>query len=67
MHHPGQVRLLSQFFDAYGGAVPAWPARQAVMLDRCRGLLDLCRRQEPGGPGQVQWQHRLVVTGAWRE
>jgi aminoglycoside phosphotransferase (APT) family kinase protein len=67
MHHPGQVSLLSVFFDAYGGAIPPWPARQAFMLDRCRSLLDLCCQQEPGGSGEVQWAHRLAVTRAWQE
>lgn len=67
MHHPGQVSLLGMFFDAYGGAIPPWPDRQAFMLDRCRSLLDLCRRQEPGGHGEAQWAHRLAVTLGWQE
>ncbi len=67
MHHPGQVRLLSAFFDAYGGPTPPWPDRQAFMLDRCRSLRDLCRQQEPAGPGGAQWAHRLAVTRAWQE
>jgi hypothetical protein len=67
MHHPGQVSLLSVFFDAYCGAVPPWPDRQAFMLDRCRSLLDLCRQQEPGGSGEAQWAYRLAVARAWQE
>lgn len=67
MHHPRQVSLLGIFFDAYGGAIPPWPDRQAFMAGRCRSLLDLCHRQEPGGPGEAQWAHRLAVTGAWQE
>lgn len=67
MHHPRQVGLLGVFFDAYGGAVPSWPARQAVMLARCRSLLDLCRQQDPGGPAETQWAHRLTATEAWHE
>lgn len=67
MHHPGQVSLLSAFFDAYGGAIPAWSGRQARMLDRCRTLGDLCHQQDPGGSGETQWKHRLAVTSAWRE
>ena len=30
-------------------------------------LLDLCHQQEPGGPGEAQWAHRLAVTRAWQE
>jgi aminoglycoside phosphotransferase len=66
MHHPGQVSLLAQFFGAYGGDIPPWRARQAIMTGRCRSLLGFCRRQEPGGPGEAQWAHRLAVTEAWR-
>jgi aminoglycoside phosphotransferase len=67
MHHPGQVSLLAQFFGAYGGEIPPWRARQAIMTSRCRSLLDLCHRQDPGGPGEAQWARRLAVTEAWRE
>jgi len=67
MHHPRQVSLLGAFFDAYGGAIRPWPDRHAFMLQRCRSLLDLCHRQEPGGPGEAQWAHRLAATGAWQE
>ena len=62
-----QVGLLGMFFDAYGGAIPPWPDRQTFMLDRCRSLPDLCHRQEPGGPGETRWAHRLAVTGTWQE
>lgn len=51
-HHRGLVDLQSLFFDAYGGPIPAWPDRQQFLADRCRSLLDLCRRLEPGGPGK---------------
>jgi aminoglycoside phosphotransferase (APT) family kinase protein len=67
MHHPGDVSLLAEFFGAYRGPVPSWRARQAVMLERCRSMLGLCREQEPGGPGEAQWAHRLAVTGGWPE
>src|SRR6266567_4764866 len=67
MHHPRHVGLLGVFFDAYGVVIPPWPRRQAVMLDRCQSLLELCHRQEAGGPGEAQWAHRLAVTGAWHE
>ncbi len=67
MHHPGQAGLLGVFFDAYGRAIPPWPARQAVMLGRCRSLRDLRHQQEPGGSGETQWAQRLAVTGTWRE
>jgi aminoglycoside phosphotransferase len=67
MHHPGLVSLLGVFFDAYGGAIPPWPDRQAFMLGRCRSLLDLCQQQEPGGSGEAQWAHRLAVARAWQE
>jgi len=67
MHHPGQVSLLGEFFGAYGGDIPPWPARRAIMAGRCRSLLDFCHHQEPGGPGEVQWARRLAVTAAWTE
>jgi thiamine kinase-like enzyme len=67
MRHPRQVSLLGVFFDAYGEEIPPWPDRQAFMACRCQSLLDLCHRQEPGGPGEAQWAHRLAVTGAWQE
>lgn len=67
MHHPVAVSLMAEFFGAYGGPVPPWRARQAVMLGRCRSMLGLCREWEPGGPGEAQWAHRLAVTGAWPE
>ncbi len=67
MHHPRHAGLLGTFFDAYGGAIPPWPDRQAFMLDRCRSLLDLCHHHEPGGPGEAQWAHRLAVTETWTE
>jgi aminoglycoside phosphotransferase (APT) family kinase protein len=67
MHHPGQVSLLGEFFGAYGGQTPPWPARQAIMADRCRSLLDFCRQQDPGGGAEAQWAHRLAVTEAWTE
>ena len=67
MHHPRQVSLLGEFFGAYGGQIPPWPARQAIMADRCRSLLGLCRRQDPAGRGEEQWAHRLAVTRAWAE
>jgi aminoglycoside phosphotransferase (APT) family kinase protein len=67
MHHPGDVSLLGFFFDAYGGAIPRWPDRQQVMVGRCRFMLELCHRQEPGGPAETQWARRLAVTAAWPE
>jgi aminoglycoside phosphotransferase len=66
MHHPGQVSLLAQFFGAYGGEIPPWRTRQAIMTGRCRALLDLCHRQDPGGPAEALWVRRLAVTEAWR-
>ena len=67
MHHPRQASLLGEFFGAYRGQIPPWPARQAIMAGRCRSLLGFCRRQDPGGSGQAQWAHRLAVTEAWTE
>ncbi|HEX3390456.1 MAG TPA: aminoglycoside phosphotransferase family protein [Streptosporangiaceae bacterium] len=67
MHHPGQVSVLGEFFGAYGGTVPSWEARHAVMIQRCRSLLDFSGESDPGGPGEAQWVHRLAVTRAWRE
>jgi hypothetical protein len=34
------------------------------MAGRCQSLLDLCHRQEPGGPGETRSAHRLAVTRA---
>ena len=67
MHHPRQISQLGVFFDAYGEAIPPWPARQAAMLGRCRALLDISHQQQPGGPRETQWAHRLAVTEAWQE
>jgi aminoglycoside phosphotransferase (APT) family kinase protein len=67
MHHPRLVSLLDVLFDAYGGAILPWQSRQAVMLDRCQSLLDLCHRKEAGGSGETQWAQRLAVTRAWQE
>jgi aminoglycoside phosphotransferase (APT) family kinase protein len=67
MHHPRLVSLLDLFFESYGGPIPPWADRRAVMLDRCQSLIDLCRQQEPDGPGEVQWSHRLAATRAWQE
>lgn len=67
MHHPRLVSLLGFFFDSYGASIPPWPDRQEFMVGRCRSLLDLCRRHEPGGPAEAQWTDRLAVTEAWRE
>lgn len=67
MHHPRLVRQLGVFFNAYGGAVPPWPARHAAMLGRCQSLLDLSHQQQPGGSGETQWAQRLAVTRAWQE
>ena len=67
MHHPRRVSLLGEFFAAYDAQVPPWGARQAIMTGRCRSLLDLCHRQEPGGPGETEWARRLALTEAWTE
>ena len=48
MLHPRQVSQLGVFFDAYDGAIPPWQARHAVMLGRCRSLLNLSHQREPG-------------------
>lgn len=66
MHHPGQANLLGAFFAAYDGPVPPWPDRHAFMVERCRSLLDLCHREDPGGPGETQWARRLSATRAWQ-
>ena len=67
MHHPQHVGALGSFFDAYGGAVPAWSARQAYMVGRCRSLEEFCERWEPGGGGVRQWRERAAVAANWRE
>lgn len=67
MHHPRVAGQLGVFFDAYGGAIPSWQARQAAMLGRCRSLLEHSHQRQPGGSGETQWAHRLAVTGTWQE
>jgi aminoglycoside phosphotransferase len=67
MHHPEHVRSLGHFFTAYGGPVPAWPARRAAMLDRCAWLREFCHRRDPNGPGVRQWEERAEITAGWRE
>ena len=66
MHHPDHAGDLDAFFDAYGHR-PAWTARRETMLARCREMLDLCERLEPGGPAVERWRHRLLTTESWTE
>ena len=65
-HHPGHVSDLDAFFGAYGHR-PAWTARQDTMVARCRELLELCERWEPGGLAAERWRHRLPITESWTE
>jgi aminoglycoside phosphotransferase (APT) family kinase protein len=67
MHHPGEVSQLGSFFAAYGDPIPPWPDRHGFMVDRCRSMLEFCRRQEPAGPGEALWTDRLTVTLSWHE
>ncbi|MCZ9342717.1 phosphotransferase, partial [Streptomyces sp. TRM76130] len=41
-HHPRHREALGHFFQAYGGRVPSWSVRRAVMLDRCEELRRFC-------------------------
>jgi aminoglycoside phosphotransferase (APT) family kinase protein len=66
MHHPEQAGSLGAFFGAYQDE-PPWPDRHQAMLARCRELLDLSRRSEPGGELVRQWQDRLAITASWTE
>lgn len=66
MHHPEQVGALGALFAGYG-ARPAWAARHAAMLTRCRQLIDFCERWVPDGDGVAQWQSRAAVTEGWAE
>ncbi|ADB30209.1 aminoglycoside phosphotransferase [Kribbella flavida DSM 17836] len=65
MHHPEQAHALPAFFDAYPGDVPAWPARQAAMVARCKQLQDFCERWTPDGPAVTLWKARTTTTAAW--
>ena len=67
MHHPDRRKAVDHFFRAYGGDVPSWPDRRAVMVARCESLQEFCRRWEPDGPGVRQWQQRAAVTAGWQE
>lgn len=67
MHHAEHHHALDHFFNAYGGAVPAWPVRQATMLARCAELEQFCHRGDPNGPGVRQWQERTATTAGWQE
>ncbi|GAA2757165.1 phosphotransferase [Actinopolymorpha rutila] len=66
-HHPDRTPLLGAFFGAYGGPMPDWPVRRAVMLARCHALEAFCTRWEPGGEGARQWARRAAATAAWPE
>jgi aminoglycoside phosphotransferase (APT) family kinase protein len=67
MHHAEHHQELDHFFNAYGGAVPAWPVRRATMLARCAELERFCHRGDPNGPGARQWQERAAETAGWQE
>jgi Phosphotransferase enzyme family len=66
MHHPEHVAALGSFFDSYG-VRPSWGVRQQAMVTRCRALLDLCERWQPGGAGPREWLRRLAITESWNE
>jgi len=66
MHHPHHADALDALFDSYGTR-PPWRHRHAAMLHRCRELLDLSHRWEPGGAAEDLWRHRLQITAGWRE
>ncbi|MEV0587454.1 phosphotransferase [Nonomuraea sp. NPDC050310] len=66
-HHPEHAWALPEFFAAYGGPIPDWPARQAAMVARCQELLDFCTRWEPGGPGEKTWLERIEAVTGWSD
>jgi tRNA A-37 threonylcarbamoyl transferase component Bud32 len=68
-HHARERAALAEFFAAYGGPVPAWDVRRAVMVARCRELREFCKRWEGGedGPAVRQWSRREAATAAWAE
>lgn len=66
MHHPDQTAVLPAFLTSYDGPVPAWPERQAAMVERCRWLRDFCERWQSAG-GVAQWEERTAITAAWTE
>ncbi|MGY0489421.1 phosphotransferase family protein [Streptomyces sp. WG-D5] len=66
-HHPEHRSALGQFFRAYGGEMPPWPARRNAMLTRCEELRQFCDRWEPNGPGVKLWQARAAATADWQE
>jgi Ser/Thr protein kinase RdoA (MazF antagonist) len=66
MHHPGEVAALDGFFGSYGDR-PAWADRQQAMIGRCREMLELCQRWEPGGVAVARWEERLRITASWTE
>ncbi len=65
-HHPDHTGALDDYFDAYGGHVPAWSRRQAAMVARCLELQRFCERWEPGGHGAEQWTQRAHDTAIWQ-
>ncbi len=64
MHHPGQAGSLGTFYGAYQDE-PPWPARHQVMMARCRELLAMSERWQPGGEPGRRWQERLALTASW--
>lgn len=66
MHHPGHLAALDSFFDGYG-LRPPWPERRHEMIARCRDLLTICERWQPGGPGARMWRQRVLITQSWAE
>jgi aminoglycoside phosphotransferase (APT) family kinase protein len=64
LHHPAEIRHLARFYDAYGDR-PAWADVHRVIVDRCRWMLSLCERWEPGGERSTAWAHRLKIVAAW--
>lgn len=65
--HPEHRWALPEFFAAYGGAVPAWPRRQAAMLSRGGELLDFSARRDPGGEAEKHWLEHLDAIAGWTD
>jgi hypothetical protein len=60
------ISALEEFFAAYGRR-PAWPGRHEAMVSRCRQMLGICQRWEPGGGAVRRWQQRIQITRSWAE
>jgi tRNA A-37 threonylcarbamoyl transferase component Bud32 len=65
MHHPAARWHLDALFEGYGHQ-PAWAARHAAMLQRCRELSQLAGAWGDAGAQQL-WDQRSDLTERWLE